>query len=500
MLISYKTNVNEFESEQFKEGSNGVPFKVLANGKDIPLHAARVSKMPFNRWWPGHQRPLDQTEIASFVSFETDESVEMVVEPKKDFNEVIIRPLSKKITPKVLDGKIYFTIQKPGQYTVELDGFHEALHLFVNPKKPYEIPDKNSPDVIYFGEGIHDAGVIELKSNQTLYIDENAVVYGRVYAIGKDNIKIIGRGILDQSKIVEDPSLMFDRSPYFNVHDEERPSALELNYCKNVYIEGITIRDSLFLTLRPICCENVVIDNVKIIGNWRYNSDGIDFVNSKDSIVKNSFVRSFDDSLCLKGFFFYNQGDMFYDGKTYDELKNVKFINCVVWNDWGHALETGVDMCAKSIHDSGFYDIDIIHGTGVMLDCASYDYAEIYNITYDNIRVEYDDIHLKPMVQTNDEDEYENTDANYLPTLLSSFVGYESCVSQGGKKRSHIHDITFKNISVTAKTMPPSEFFGFDNEHSVDNVTIENLYLNGEKITSDESFKIGEYVKNLIVK
>ncbi len=500
MLLQYKINVNEFETEQFKEGSSGVPFLVSANGTDIPLHAARVSKMPFNRWWPGHQRPIDQTEIASFASFETDESVDFEITPSKSFEKVEIRPKSENIEPLIKDGKIYFTVKNSGQYTVELDGFHEALHLFINPKKPYEIPDKNSSDVIYFGEGIHDVGVIELESNQTLYIDENAVVYGRVHAIGKDNIRIIGRGILDQSKIQEDPSLEFDRSPYFNVHDEERPGALVLEYCTNVYIEGITIRDSIFLTVRLICCENILIDNVKIIGNWRYNSDGIDFVNSIDCECKNSFVRSFDDSLCLKGFFFYNQGDMFYNGKTYDELKNVKFTNCVIWNEWGHALEAGVDMCAKSIHDSGFYDCDVIHGTGVMLDVASFDYAEIYNITYDNIRIEYDDVHLKPMIQAKDEDVYENTDKDYLPTLLSSFVDYESCISQGGKKRSHIHDITFKNIYVTANTMPKSEFFGFDSEHSVDNITIENLYLNGEKVIEKDSFKIGEYVNNLCLK
>jgi hypothetical protein len=43
----------------------------------------------------------------------------------------------------------------------------------------------------------------------------------------------------------------------------------------------------------------VDISNYKLIGLWRYNSDGIEICNSEDVTIRDSFVRSFDDSkLC----------------------------------------------------------------------------------------------------------------------------------------------------------------------------------------------------------
>lgn len=44
-------------------------------------------------------------------------------------------------------------------------------------------PAQDVPDVLYYGAGQHDAGRIVMKSNQTLYLDEGAFVYG--YVVGK---------------------------------------------------------------------------------------------------------------------------------------------------------------------------------------------------------------------------------------------------------------------------------------------------------------------------
>lgn len=48
-------------------------------------------------------------------------------------------------------------------------------------------------------------------------------------------------------------------------------------------------------------CTDVEIDNLKVVGQWRYNSDGIDVVNCSRVRVKDCFVRSFDDALVVKG-------------------------------------------------------------------------------------------------------------------------------------------------------------------------------------------------------
>ena len=77
---------------------------VTLNGKDAPVWSCRVSAMPFNRVWPGYQRALDQTELAGFVTWETnEENTDVVVRVGGDvpLESVVVRPSSLKITPKV---------------------------------------------------------------------------------------------------------------------------------------------------------------------------------------------------------------------------------------------------------------------------------------------------------------------------------------------------------------------------------------------------------------
>ena len=69
----------------------------------------------------------------------------------------------------------------------------------------------------------------------------------------------------------------------------------------NAFISGIILRDPHEWTVVPRNCDSITIDNIKLIGLWRYNSDGIDLVNSKNITIRNTFVRSFDDNIVIKG-------------------------------------------------------------------------------------------------------------------------------------------------------------------------------------------------------
>lgn len=53
--------------------------------------------------------------------------------------------------------------------------------------------------------------MITLTSNQTLYLDEGAVLYATVEAKDADNVRIIGRGILDNSRNKEE--ILFQVEP-----------------------------------------------------------------------------------------------------------------------------------------------------------------------------------------------------------------------------------------------------------------------------------------------
>lgn len=484
-------------------------YKVKINGKEVNPDTARVSAMPFNRRWPGHQRSKDQTELVNFVNLETDEALHFEIEPEAPFENVIVRPLSLGIKPEICDGKIIFTLPKASYITVEPYGRHNALHIFASPLSDYSDVDKSSPDVLYYGKGEHDEGMIYLKSNQTLFIDEGAVVYACVRAMDAENISIVGRGILDNSRNTE--QILFEVNAENNlsaVNNAKRLHTVQIEYCTNVKIEGITIRDSLVYNIRPCGCKNLDIRNVKCIGNWRYNSDGIDMHNCENVYIGNCFLRTYDDSICVKGFDLYNAENvmeaayeaMHHGGKVYDVFKNVVVENCVIWNDWGKSLEIGAETKAEEICDIEFRNCDIIHVTGPVLDCMNVDWADVHDVSYHDINVEYDETIPKPLLQSSDSHKYENTDPDFSPAFCSSNVIHHFEYSKGSTRLGKNRRITFENINLTGRQRPRFIFKGQDAEHTVSDIVVRNIFINGEKMKSDGyDLEINEFTENVII-
>ena len=137
-------------------------------------------------------------------------SAHFTVDVEKDFEEAVIRPLSKGVKLARQGRRLSFTLTEPGGYTLELDGPHHALHILADPPEQDAVRPED-PDVIYFGPGVHECGVITLTSNQTLYLDEGAVLYATVEAKDADNVRIIGRGNLDNSRNKEE--ILFQVEP-----------------------------------------------------------------------------------------------------------------------------------------------------------------------------------------------------------------------------------------------------------------------------------------------
>lgn len=119
---------------------------------------------------------------------------------------------------------------------------------------------KEDKNIIYYGEGEHELGDIYLQSGQTLFIDEGAVVYATVYGMHAENIKILGRGILDnsknQAKILSEMNAEGNASAVANA---QREHAVNFVCCKNVEIDGITIRDAGLYNIDAMACENIHI-------------------------------------------------------------------------------------------------------------------------------------------------------------------------------------------------------------------------------------------------
>jgi len=469
-------------------------YQLEVDGRAVTTQRARVSAHPLNQVWPGYQRPKSQTEIASFATWDMAGPVAVTVVSARPVREVRVRPSAAGIVPAVDGNTIRFTLDTPGQYTVEVNDRHQALHLFANPPEE-PAPDPADPNVRYFGPGVHCPGLMRLESGQTVYLAGGAVVYGAILAEHAGGITIRGRGILDGGKC-----------------DRMDVSGLVCLYdCTDARIDGITLRDSGGFTIVPVACQQVHIRNVKLIGNWRYNSDGIDFISCRHCSVEDSFIRSFDDSIVIKGYHAF--GPFIYalqlsDGRwdntfvigdhhlTFAEfqrrlgiypcptglIEDIQVRRCVVWNEWGRALEIGAETVAEEIRGLLFEDCDIIHAAEVAIDVQNCDRARCHEIVFRNIRVELDDGITPMQYQQSPEQVYSvPPDTGYLPHLIVLEIkpGYASFDTERGR----IEDIRFQDITVTAPGIPPSRIDGYDADHLAQRVTIDNLRLNNQVVT-----------------
>ena len=467
-------------------------YRVFVNGAEAELNTARVSAYPFNRRWPGHQRSKDQTELINFLSLETDEEIELKIKPEFPSTAVRIRPRGVESSAELCaDGTITVRVSGACQFTVEPYGRSRALHVFVDPVSNYKI-DRASDSLLYFGAGEYDVGDLYLKSGQTVFIDEGAVVYATIFGKHVENVRIIGRGILDNSKNIE--TELFEANVSGNdaaIDNVLRYHSINLVCCKNIEIDGITIRDSLVYNVDAMSCENLHINNIKIIGCWRYNSDGVHFSNCTDCSLTNSFVRTFDDSICVRGFANYEYSDFLNEEREEDlsfVCKNVLVKNCVVWNDWGKNLQVGTETFAKEITGVRFEDCKLIHMTSNALAMWLVDNAVIHDITFKDILIESDEHMLMMKIQDNDDHVYtDGCDVNNCGFVAGFFVSkhFEYSLIKTEEELGKISGVSIENVNFYATQRPSFAFMGDNPNSPCENVTLKNIFWNGERISRE---------------
>lgn len=462
-------------------------YKVKSGGEDVPVYFCRVSKIPFNTVWPGHQRPIDQTEEAGFILLEAKGEVTLEITPSLPFKEALFRPLSKNITPEI-SGKTIKATFPIGHYSLECDDFHNALHIFIVPEKDYS-KYKNAKNLLYYGKGEHYAGTTELKSDTVVYVDKGARLYGNFIARNAENIAFVGHGIIDGSW--EERTAKTESAP-----DDEGNfaiGAMRIYESKNILIDGITFMDSACWTHTFYHCENIEINDIRHIGMWRYNADGIDIINCRNMTVKNSFFRNFDDIIVPNG------------RKDWEDevTENLLVENSVMWCDWGRTLELGAITQASEIRNITYRNLDLIHNMHGAMSMQNRVFADAHHILYEDIRVEYDKNCLEPKYQSSDDAEYTGK-AGYMPPLFHAWI-YPLPRVEGTGHYGKNHDITLKNINIFVDeglSGPPVIISGKDENHKTWNIFFEDIYINGEKVTelSGLDTQIGPFAEKVYIK
>lgn len=467
-------------------------YEVAVNGLSVALPSCRVSAMPYNTAWPGFQRPVDQTEEAAFLSFESDGEVTVTVTYQSAPKEVLVRPLSKHVSVTVEGSTATLTLRECGAYTVEADGSHHALHVFFNPITNFEKHAASAKNIIRYDAGVHRVGRVEICSDTTVILDSGAYVYGSFLAICAQNVTICGYGVIDGSeeKRTSDHDLLpLDYYATIPAQREAILNIIEKNHvldgiirfydCKNVRIEGVIMRDSATFACIPARCEDVCIENVKAIGMWRYNSDGIDLFNCSRAVIKGCFMRNFDDCIVLKGICGWDDHDM----------TDIIVEGCLTWCDWGRNLEIGAETNAPRFDGITFKDCDCIHGSSILLDIQHHNRAEISNVAFEDIRVEYTRHQLPDTYQHDMKAPFPDFEATRHPLLMAIPIYNMGLFSKDGK-HGCVHNVSFKGIQILTDSpeipVPESMFIGLDEAHTVSGITVENVTFNGNALRGNE--------------
>ena len=351
--------------------------RALWRGRELERNPMRISSVPFCRVWPGHQRELSQTETASFVRFDFDGAGTFEVrapEAARRFRR--IRPLSMSAAVSREGDAVRVAVEKPAAFVLEFaDG--EPLHVFADaPLAPAPAPGPGGR-LIRFPRGEHSPGVIAPRSGDVVVLDEGAVVHGALQIVNATNVTVTGRGIFDASGFERADRRIRDFHRSVGLPEVDTESACfpyAVVGSKDVTIAGVTFRDSPFWTLViRNQCEGVLVDGIRILGNWRYNSDGVDVCASRDVVVRNSFFRTFDDCVIARGPYLAGE---------FAPVSGLMVSNCTMWCDWGVPFKAQV----QDFHGSTIENVTVRNCRFANLQQTGFFLAVRYGSDLDVIR------------------------------------------------------------------------------------------------------------------
>jgi hypothetical protein len=405
---------------------------------------------------------MDNRQSASMVMFDFSGKVEVRVKLNYGtLSSVKIRPLSKGIEPTVKGNYISFFLTRPVKLSVEVNGDRQHnLHVFANPMET-EKPNPDDPDVIYFGEGIHvpenpDENFFTIPSNKTVYLAPGAIVRGKFICKNVENVRFIGRGILD--------------------HPAE---GFLLEYSKNIEIDGITVINPRHYTVCGGQTDGIKIRNLKSFSceGW---SDGLDFMSCSNVEITDVFMRNSDDCIAIYT----------HRWKYYGDSKNYTVTDAILWADIAHPVNIGThgntEIEGNVIENLRFSNIDILEHDE---DDRNYQGCIAFSVTDHNL--------VRDAVFENMR--VENITEGQLVNLRVLFnEKYSTGPGRG------IENVTFKNIFYDYTGWPenPSIIEGYDERRGVKGVTFENIVLNGKRIKTFEegNIRVGKYTGDIILK
>ena len=399
---------------------------------------------------------LNAPQNASMVYFDMTGPVEVSVRKNNGtVHEVRVRPSSAGIKVNVAGSIATFTLKEPRKLSVEFDGDRlHNLHILASPLET-DPPDPSDPNVVWFGPGVHQpedaSDAYHIASNKTVYIAGGAVVRGRLVLDHVENVKILGRGIIDEPE-----------------------EGIEIHYSKAITIDGPIVVNPRHYTVSCGQSSDITIRNLKTFSASPW-SDGLDFMSCSQVRVDDVFLRTSDDCIAIYGHRWDFRGD----------ARDYLITHSILWADVAHPINIGLhgdpSEHGETLENIRFQDIDILehdeHNPDYRGAMAISDGDDnlVRNIVFDSIRV--DDFL---------EGELVNLRVVFNPK-------YNTAPGRG------IENILFRNVTYSGANQYVSVIAGYDAARTVRDVRFEHLIINGRRIDSARAanIDIGEHVSDV---
>lgn len=440
-----------FSCSEKERGDNGADKPQNTSKVEIYTYSSEVEESSLYRVAVGNEKvktiPTNAPHVAIFGA--EDKTLVKVEFLREKPSSITVRPLTAGYECSYSEGCLTLKIGPYDKVSVEPDDDTATpLFIFVNPIEQQALAQaKDSKDILLFRSGrIYDyPSDLSVDGYKGVYIQGGAVVSGSlIQRTSSRGLKIEGCGIIDA-----------------RCNASRTVNGFSLADAQDVEIRDITVLNNTNWTFRMVGCDGFKVDNVKAVGEMPYNdendeNDAIHLVGCSNGEVSRSFGYSWDDAFNIGTNAPTRTGD----------TDNVLVSDCIGWNTrpgntftigWPvtgtasnitfrncHAIHSGTrngenNRGAIGVHNSG---------SGLITD-----------VLFENIHIE-------------DPREYG----------ISIYLGPHGSAKEyvGGR----IENITLKGIYIHKSPVCGNRIRGYDAEHCVDGVTLKDVYVDEEKITS----------------
>jgi len=409
------------------------------NGREIWVERIGGSGMPLEQPSLSYGK-LEDMDVANFSC---SGPLQIRINAPEPISSYVIRPKSRGIEAEVKGRELTFAVPGPQKLYIEIDGLPH-LAIFANPLE-VNPPHEGDPGVVYFGPGSHNPGQIDLRSNQTIYIAGGAVVNARVRGSNLQNVRIIGRGILQGN--------------------------VRISGTSDLEVNGIFNRSTSGWTNTLTNCKHSSYRNVKVFSyGKRWGLDGINPVSCVDFTIDDCFMRCRDDCVAIKS------------GNPDLRVDSISVTNSVMVG-WAYSdgVTVGFELNGSPVENILVKNCDILYArgggatgghSGFSIVCDGP--AWVQNIRYEDIRVE------------------EQVEVKNLEFIVTPGKYY------GDDPPGHIKGIYLKNIS-WENTSKPFIISGFSANNLAEDITFDHCIVGGKTLTNaaDANFNVNEFTRDI---